>query len=256
MIKHRIKRGISMNTILIYQQNVKDTYLYFIKDTLSLIKTINNDRNGHIEPYNPARKERLYLAKAKHIQMMTLLGLTAEHLVKIVLLKRGYILNTKQEAKFPKELMELLEKENEKGLTQESLDMLYKKAQSSIPIKVNKNLMCFDKCINLFNMSNTEDYYSSIGTYSLSSEEEGDDKEEYFGYQQISPSDAFRVIQQMRNSYIHLSEAQEEQNGVVWYLYNFEVWLCKREYPDFFTEVDYIGSEYIKKMFKSNPTLR
>ena len=58
----------------------------------------------------------------------------------------------------------------------------------------------------------------------------------------------------MRNSYLHLAEAKEELQGIVWYLFNFLIWLSKKEYPDFFEDETYIGSDESKRLFEHDGT--
>jgi len=238
--------------IFIYQQNVIDTYLYFIKENLSLIRNIYNEKGKLFESYNPQEKQKFYSSRAKHLQIMSLIGLTTEHLLKIILLKRGFVLNTRDfEAKFTDDFMKELEKENKQGLTQNKLNYLYKKAENNIQVIFNQNLKSFGTCISLFNKSNPDNYYSSIGTYVLNPFPDVYSGDKYLGYKEIKPSETLKVIQKMRNSYLHLPEAKKEQQGVVWYLFNFVVWLCKKEYPDFFKDETYIGNDENRELFEN-----
>ena len=235
--------------ILIYHQIVVDTYLYFIKESLSLIRKIFNEI-GPPEPYDPTQKERLFTGRAKHLQIMTLIGLTAEHIIKIILLKRGFVLNTSDEnAKFQDAFMHELEQKNTTNLTQTDIDSLYVKAKNLVNIEFNKNLIQFDKCISLFNNSNPPNYFDNVRTYELNPYPEKYDGDSYLGYKQIMPAETLRVIQRMRNSYLHLAEAQSEQHGVVWYLFNFLVWLCQKEYPTFYQNEAMIGTDNAKGLF-------
>ena len=79
--------------LLIYQKNVIHTYLCFIKENLDLIRKIYEETEKQTDPYNPEERLKFFYSKAKFLQIMTLIGLTAEHLVKIILLKRGFVLN-------------------------------------------------------------------------------------------------------------------------------------------------------------------
>ena len=242
---------VMASELLIYQQNVIDTYLHFVKENLSLIKTIYNVYNEGKKPYDPSQKWKLYSSKAKHLQIMTLIGLTAEHLIKLILLKRGFVLNAGEfEANFTKQFMQKLEQKNKNELNQENLNELYSIAKDNINFSFKKNLKSFEECISLFNKSDPADYYNSLEKYVLNPDPNIYNEDNYLGYKEIKPEETLKVIQKMRNSYLHLAEAQSEQKGVVWYLFNFIVWICKKEYPDFFKEEIYIGNDKNKKLFK------
>lgn len=236
--------------LLIYQQNVIDTYLYFIKENLSLIRSIYEEKGKLFEPYNSKQKWKFYTSRAKHLQIMTLIGLTTEHLIKIILLKRGFVLNISEiDAKFQESFMHGLEQKNKTEVSQEEMNSLHSKAKDNLNISFKKNLKNFDACIALFDKSNTPGYYTPVRTYVLNPYPGVYDGDSYLGYKQIKPEETLRVIQRMRNSYLHSAEAKYEQQGVVWYLFNFLVWLCKKEYPDFFKDETMIGSEKDKGLF-------
>lgn len=242
----------SKTEILIYQQNVINTYLYFIKEDICLIRQIYDEKGKLFEPYDPQQKWKFYASRAKHLQIMTLIGLTAEHLIKIILLKRGFVLNTSDiDVKFHESFMQELEHKNRSDITQDDLDNLYQKAKNNINISFKKKLKDFDACISDFGKSITPDYYTPIKAYVLNPRPEVYDDDSYLGYNQIKPEEILRVIQKMRNSYLHLAEAKSEQQGVIWYLFNFLIWLCKKEYPDFFKEQTMIGSDENKSLFEN-----
>lgn len=238
--------------LLIYQQNVINTYLYFIKENISLIRSIYDEKGKLFESYNPKQKWKLYSSRAKHLQIMILIGLTTEHLIKIILLKRGFVLNASEVgAKFQEAFIQELVQKNKTELTQEEMDETYSKAKNNLIISFKKPLKSFDECISLFIKSNAKDYCNSLGTYILNPNPEVYDGDSYLEYyKQIKPEEALKVIQKMRNSYSHLAKAREEQQGVVWYLFNFLVWLCKKEYPDFFEDLEYIGSKENRRLFE------
>jgi len=237
--------------LLIYQQNVIDTYLYFIKENLSLIRGTYEEKGRLFEPYNPEQKWKFYSSRAKHLQIMTLIGLTVEHLIKIILLKRGFVLNTSEiDAKFQETFIQELEQKNKKEITPEEMNNLYLKAKDNLNISFKKNLKSFNECISLFERSNPTEYYNTVSTYDINPHPEVYNRNEYLGYKKIKPEETLKIIQKMRNSYLHLAEAQEEQQGVVWYLFNFLVWLCKKEYPDFFKYEELIGNDEIRGLFQ------
>lgn len=239
--------------LLIYQPNVINTYLHFIKENLILIRNIYDEKGKLFEPYDPEKKNKFYSSRAKHIQMMTLLGLTTEHLIKLILLKRGFVLNTSNiEVKFEETFMSELDQSKDKDLNQQELDDFYDKSKQNLEITFKKNLKSFDECLSLFKKSNSDDYYGGLGTYILNPHPDVYDGDSYLGFKEIKPEETLKVIQQMRNSYLHLAEAQKEQQGVVWYLYNFLVWLANKEYPEFFNDIEFIGSDENKGLFQND----
>lgn len=241
-----------MDELLIYQQNVIDTYLYFIRENLSLIRSIYSKKEKLFDSYDPSQKSKFYISRAKHIQIMTLIGLTAEHLIKIVLLKRGFVLNTSDiDAKFEEQFMQELEQKNKTKITKAVMEDLYFKSEKNVNVSFRKNLKDFDACIALYNNSNATNYYDTIGTYLLNPNPKVYNNSSYMGYKQICSQDILKVIQKMRNSYLHLAEAKAEQQGIVWYLFNFLIWLGKKEYPNFFKREKMIGSDANKMLFGS-----
>ena len=208
--------------------------MFFIKENLNLIRTIYTQTQKNIVA-NSESNSNLFENRAKHLQVMTLIGLTSEHLVKIILLKRGFILNTLAfESKFHEGFMHQLKNKNQNYTDGNQIADSYLNAEKDMKITISKTLIKFDYCIKLFNKSNSPDYYSSIKTYELNPKPRNYNGDSYLGYKKIEPVKILRVIQKMPNSYLHLAEAQAEQNGVIWYLFNFLVWLCKKEYPEFF----------------------
>ena len=200
---------------------------------------------------NPEREFILYTAKAKHLQVMSLIGITAEHLLKIILLKRGYVINESiSNLQFSEDFISKLKEYNEGLKTQEKLDGLYNAASRDLKIVFKEDLIRFDRCIKLFNDSNPPDYFNNIGTYVLNPHLDVYNKCNYLGYKEIKSNKCLKVIQDSRNSYLHKLEAKGEQNGVVWYLFNFLIWLSKKEYPDFFKDEKYIVSEDNKNLFR------
>ena len=230
--------------ILIYQKNVIETYLHFIKENLNLIKKLTKDSKNTEEPYR---------RRAFHLQKMTLIGITAEHLIKIILLKRGFMLNVAIFGdKFDEGFMSKLRRTNNKDISQEGLNSLYEESTKNIELDFKPDLKKFDECIALFYKSNPKNYFDSLrctlnlppDTYFY----------EYVGKERVkelNPQNCLKVIQKMRNSYLHQAEAREETNGVIWYLVNFLIWICRREYPDFFVEEEYIGNQNIKTLFEN-----
>lgn len=246
---------MSEKNLLIYQENVKKAYLYLIKENLNLIKLLLKDKDSLFEPYDLLRDFVLYQSKAKHFQIMSLIGSTAEHLIKIILLKRGFILNEGvTPKKFDNSFLIKLESFNKGPINQEKMNNIYAEAEKSINYSFSDKLIKFDECISLFSTSNDSNYYIGLSSYVMNPHPEVYDKSEYFGYKEIKPENCLRLIQKSRNNYTHLLEAQEEQNGIIWYFINFLIWLSKREFNGFFEEEEYIGSKENQLHFNKNDT--
>lgn len=243
-----------MNNLLIYQDNVRKSYLYLIKENLNLIRKLLKEREKYQEPFNPQREFMLYRARSKHFQIMNLVGQTAEHLVKIILLKRGFVLNQKvTKMKFSEDFMKKIYDFNKGHKTPEKMNDLYSEAEKDINFSFSNKLIKFDKCIQLFNQDNNKtypDYFEDVGKYNLNPDPQIYNGYEYFGYKEIIPKQCLSIIQKSRNSYTHLLEAHYEQNGIVWYFINFLIWLAKEEFPNFFKDEEYIGNDRIKCLFK------
>lgn len=233
--------------LLIYQPIVRDTYLNFIKENFDLIQSLFNRKED-----SNLRNETLK-RRALHLQVMTLVGITAEHLIKLILLKRGFMLNEKTYSdKFDPQFMDRLYNLNPSTISHSDLqvhiDNLYDDAIKHIQLDFKRELIKFDKCISLFRDSSPPNYYDGLGSFNLVQPPTG--YVEYLGVDELTPQNCLTVIQQMRNNYLHRAEAMYEKIGVIQYLINFLIWLSRKEYPDFFGTVDYLGDGEIKRLFR------
>ncbi|MBE3128659.1 MAG: hypothetical protein IMZ60_03155 [Actinobacteria bacterium] len=81
---------------ILYTKQIKEDYLYYIKENFSLMRKLFEE-GQNCPPYNEdetSREHKLfYRCRVKHFQMMTILGMNAEHILKIILLKNRYIIN-------------------------------------------------------------------------------------------------------------------------------------------------------------------
>lgn len=257
--------------LIIYQKQTKSTYLYFIKENFALIKKILEEKKN-CPPYNSDEESEgykiFYQCRAKHIQAMTLIGINAEHILKIILLKNGFIINEgvfeeKYSESFSKKLDTYNKNENNK--LQKDSDYLYEEASRDIKREYKINTISFDKCIKLFKkiIKENKDYYDSIGKYLLNPpikkiyvdgmllETYPGPKQDYFGYEEIDPNNALDIIRLMRNSYVHLVDAHFEQRGVIYYLYDFLLYLCVKEFKNYFKDEKYLYEEkvQVQKLF-------
>jgi hypothetical protein len=153
--------------------------------------------------------------------------------------------------KFSEEFMLKLEKSNHETLSQEDLDRLYAESKESVNLDFKPQLKKFDECISLFYKSNSGNYFDSLGSYILNPHPDIYNEDEYLGERELTPQNSLKVIQRMRNSYLHRAEARDETNGVIWYLVNFLIGLCKKEYSDFFKEEEYVGNHDVKNLFEN-----
>ena len=239
-----------MVDLIIYQKQVIDTYLFFIKENLKLINKLANEEKDLQDKLDEGLDSSILLiSRAKHLQIMSLIGLNAEHLIKLILLKRGFVLNkTNYEAKFNDEFLKEIEISNKKNtITQADMDSLYLKSQDNVQIKADFQLLDFEDAKQIFTKSSGSTYFNGLQKYIINPRD--DSEYNYFGVKEIVPERCFELIQRVRNSYLHKAEAKKEQNGVRWYFMNFLIWISKKEYPDFFKDIDFIGSRENKALF-------
>jgi hypothetical protein len=192
---------------------------------------------------------------------MTLISINAEHILKIILLKNGFIINEGfLKEKYSKSFLKRLGAYNKNENYKEDLDFLYEKASIDIKRKCKINTISFDKCIKLFKkiIKDNKNYYNSIGKYPLNPPAKKINadgmllyayygpEQDYFGYKEITPNNVLDIIRAMRNNYIHFVDAHEEQQGLVCYLYNFLLYLCVKEFKNYFKEEKYLYEEKIK----------
>ena len=229
---------------LIYHQGKRDTYLSFIFENFQLITLLTKD----YEKLDAA--ENLYKKRAKSLQIKSLLGINSEHLIKIVLLKRGFVLNNiiNENAKFNSSFMQEIEDYNKNRPNQEKLDGLLQKSLSQIK-EFSEKLIEFDKCIKNFKNSNPKDYFKNIKRGNLNLYPSSEDYKYLGEFKFIDSSNALNIIQKMRNSYVHKAEGNYEKNIIVPYLLNFLLFIAKKEFPDRFNSIEKFGNEEIKNLF-------
>ncbi|MEK6947547.1 MAG: hypothetical protein AABX32_08130 [Nanoarchaeota archaeon] len=226
---------------LIYHQGVRDTYLSFILENFQLITSLTDDYE------KLDAKTALYKKRAKSLQIKSLLGINSEHLIKIVLLKRGYVINNiiNENAKFNSFFMQEIEDYNKNRPNQEKLDGLLQKSLSQIK-EFSEKLIKFDKCIKNFKNSNPKDYFKNIKRANLNPHPNSDDYKYLGEFEFIDSDNALNVIQKMRNSYVHKAEGNYEKNIIVPYLLNFLVFIAKKEFPECFNSIEKFGNEQTK----------
>lgn len=213
-----------MDKNVIKYDEVKETYLFFIKETLLLVK--NLIENTKSVPYHP-NDRNFFRARAKHIQAMSFMGLVGEHLIKIILLKRGYVIN---EIKIARQL------------SQDDKNEL---------VVDHFRLISFSRAVEIFKRDLGNDYYAEIKykKYIINPYPDIYDKYSYFGEKIINSEKCIDLIVKIRNSYLHFASTQGEQNGIIWYVYNFLIWLAKKEFNEEFSDLEYIGNKDAKSLW-------
>jgi len=207
-----------------YKITQRDTYIYLIKENIDLVKSLVDYAKKHPLAFDPNNIEPLYRSRAKHLQTMAISGLTCEHLIKLIVLKRGYSINEVDYIKNP---------------------------DTKPKIQYADKTISFGKAIKLFNDSNPDpnNYFNDVGVYEFNN---GDIDYEYsyLGYKKIDPKTCISLIQRIRNNYIHQVNSYSEWNGIIWYVYDFIIWLAKKEFSSHFSQYEYIGNDEIKSLFK------
>jgi len=247
-------------TAILFTKQTKEDYLYYIKENFSLMRKLFEE-GKNCPPYNDdetSREHKLFCrCRVKHFQMMTILGMNSEHILKIILLKNGYIINKNSSEELFRESflkkIEILEKTSFDDIfqEQEAFNNLYNEAEELIgnkeTISFYKGIKFFKKCIK-----NDKEYFTSIKKYYFNTppkkifvdgrflESDPDPTYDYLGFKEISPNNALDIIRKMRNNYIHVANAHSEQQGIIHYLYNFLLYLCVKEFKGFFIDEKYL----------------
>lgn len=258
---------------IIYIKQIKEDYLYYIKENFSLLRKLFK-KGKNCPPYSEdetSKEHKLfYQCRAKHFQFMTIVGMNAEHILKIILLKNGHIINKGSSKEQFDELflkkIEIFEETNFDNISQErkALNSLFNEAEQLIN---DRRTISFYKCIELFKNSikKDKDYFDSIKKLPLNIskkkilvdgmflESDPGPIYDYLGFKEIDTKNAIDVIREMRNNYIHIAGAYDEQQGIIHYLYNFLLYLCVKEFKSFFIDEKYLSETKAKveKLFPS-----
>ena len=186
-------------------------------------------------PRNPA----LYLSRAKLIEECLLLGVSAEFLLKAVLLKNSYVLNiemTQKQSKFDTKFFQRIMDFNSKTpYDREEFKSIWTHAEQMMG-KVSGKTIDFKKCILIFMKEIVyEDYFSGIPheKYDVINEE----TQAIYG-KSIDTSDALWKIKLLRDNYAHIPEPMYEERGLLPFLHDFLVFVAKKEFADDFSTID------------------
>jgi len=259
--------------LIIYSKQIKEDYLYYIKENFALIRKIFKEKEIYNSPYDEdetSKRHKLYYqGRARHFQIMTLIGINAEYILKIILLRKNYVIYRPLCKKFNKSFLKKVEKFEETNFENESQkqkakDSIYDEAKQ---LNTDWETIKFWKCIELFedSIKKDKDYFDSIKKLPLNIpkkrilvdgmflESDPGPIYDYLGFKEIDTKNALDVIREMRNIYIHVVGAHDEQEGIISYLYNFLLYLCVKEFKSFFLDEKYLCETKAKaeKLFPS-----
>ncbi len=205
---------------------IKETYIFYLKENFILMSQIKRRGDNNFAAFDPNKSEKLFKGRALHIQLMSLIGITAEHLVKLIISKRGYTLN--------------------------KISYVKDDANSSMPTIIYSSMLIgFKESVKLLTQSNTNNYFIKLKPYQLNPFPKAYDRDVYFNRKKINPGECLNLLVEVRNSYLHDPTPKNEQNGVIWYLYDFILWLAKKEFSGEFKNQKYIGNDEIKKIYSA-----
>ena len=189
-------------------------------------------------PSNPA----LFTARAKLIEQLLLLGVSTEYMLKGILLRNGYALNREIahiQKKLDSALLQRIKNFNEKDPSNWSEhELIYKEAENKLPkvsgktIKLTGKTIKFEKCKNLFKSDivvNPQTYFSALAKQQYTPSNE--DTKKFYG-PVIDSSNVLDKIQFLRNNYAHIPDAMYEERELIPFLYNYVVFISKKEFPE------------------------
>jgi len=180
-------------------------------------------------PLSPA----LFTARAKAIELLLLLGVTGEYLLKAVLLEHGFILNEEVRGmatkRFPQNILNMISQLGNRP-NQQQLDAVYNAASSYLG-QVSGKTIGFAECIKMFHVNvigSFRTYFSNLlqKRYIVTNQETID----FFG-KIIDKTNALVKIKKIRHNYAHLPDRMYEETSLINFLYNFLVFIAKTEFP-------------------------
>lgn len=200
------------------------TAIFLIKENISLIKKLIDDSKKESKPFDPKNTTSFYKTRGKHLQTMGLFGITGEFLIKQIISKRGFSIQEVDHVK----------KENNKS-----------------HVKFSGRTISLIKAIKLFKISNPKNYFKGVKVYKFN-QHKINYEYSYLGYKKIDPETCINLIQKIRNNYLHKADSNSEWQGIIWYVYNFILWLAKKEFKNHFSDYKYIGNQEIKNLFSND----
>lgn len=191
------------------------------------------------DPNNPA----LYLSRAKLIEECLLLGVSAEFLLKAILLKNSYVLNiemVQKQKKFDAKFFQrILDFNSKTPYDKDEREAIWTHAEK-IMGKVSGKTIDFKTCILIFMKEIVYgDYFLGIpcSKYDVANKE----TQEIYG-KSIDTSDALWKIKLLRDNYAHIPDPMYEERGLLPFLHDFLLFVAKKEFPDEFSSVEFLSS--------------
>lgn len=207
----------------------------FLKDFERLASEQRQLFDSYVKNATP-RNPDLYLSRAKHIEECLLLGVTAEFLLKAVLLKHSYVLNleiAQRQKRFDPDFFKRIMDFNSKDPMNNKEYKSIQDEAERVMGKASGKTVDFKNCILIF-MKDIVDanYFSRISKekYDVANKE----TQEIYG-KTIDTSDALWKIKLLRDNYAHIPDPMYEERGLLPYLYDFLVYIAKKEFPKDFT---------------------
>lgn len=223
-----------MKSIFYFDPTTEKTFLNTIKVLLDDIKKLENEGKKFRDDYlkNPSvDNPALYQSRAKHIEQMLILGIISEYLLKIILVKHNFVINdVKRNVKFPDEFISKLDELRGQGGNGKLIDEIRAFSEENLIASLKEKTLSFEDCKQLFNKYiGVEEYFEDTPEYEVVNEE----TRAFYGKKLTYPK-MFGTLQNVRNNYGHVPEAKYEENGLLPFMYNFLVYIAKKEFQDFF----------------------
>lgn len=234
--------------IFYFNKGTENTFLNTIKILLKDIKRLEIERKLFFNKYceNPSMDNiAIFYSRAKHIEQMMILSIVSEYIIKAVLLKYNFIINgIKKNLKFNNEFVFKLTSLKQKGVTAGSdlIKEVDELADKDIVAELDKKTISFEECRQIFEKHIAiKGYFNKTPEYIISN----DYTKEFYG-DRLSYPTMFKTLQDVRNNYGHVPEVLYEENGILPFMYNFLVYIVKKEFPDFFSKLNYFMDKPIK----------
>lgn len=233
-----------VETIFIPIRETLNSFLFSLRIFMGDIKRLKLEEEeesanyrSNLQPDNVAR----FKAKGKFIEQCILLGTSAEYLLKVILLKNYYIINdVRGGEKFDQILIDKIEKYNMGTQTQTELDAIFIMASENLGQPTNKTIS-LGRCIEIFRADIATDeqtYFSGLSNieYNVTNPE----TRGFYG-EIINLSNALEKIKDLRNNYVHCAETMYEERGIFKFLFNFLLFIAKKEFSDIMVELEFIS---------------
>lgn len=226
----------NMGRIYLPTWNMMRTLKFCVIVMMQDIRRLFQEERTEIWSYQqnpfPLTNPALFRAKAKGIELLLLLGVTGEHLLKAILLKNGFILNEEVRRmatqEFPQNLFNRITR-LENSQNQHQLSAIYNSPENHLG-QVSGKTISFAECIQRFNthiVGSSRRYYSSLPNkrYTVTNQQTMN----FFG-KLIDTSNALVKIKKIRNNYAHLPDRMYKKTQLIRFMYNFVVFIAKTEF--------------------------